>query len=246
MLKKKLLSALLAVSSMQLCHAMEVPRIRSIDDIPNLCTYYVHFLVAQPLCNVFYRSEARRARVEVFPEKNDYEIVTLLHLNVQKICDEWWGISFFGEEDRCWAFNQYGSTGQDFGTGMLLLKEKIDLEKLHALYVKLINDVKQGWRISTIQDNPDIAIKKPERQWVLYIKKQSINRETELINFLIHKFSLDEKAQCSNNWVSELGAIETSGDLYLWIEKGVFRQFEARFKLGFQPLENGDDYITAE
>jgi hypothetical protein len=223
---------------------MEVPCMGSIDDIPNLCTYYVRCLDAQPLCNVFYRSGIKIAKVGVFAERSDCGIFALLHLNVRNICDDSWGIVIFGEADPCWALNEYSY--RELGTGMLLLNEKIDLDKLQALYDKLINGAKQGWRVSTIQGNPDIAIKKLERQWVLCVKQERLDRESELINFLIQRFELDEKVQCNNKWVSELGAVETRGDLYLWIEKSAFSQFEARFKFGLEPLPNDDDYIEAE
>jgi hypothetical protein len=135
MLKKILLSALIAISSMQLYGAMEAPQMKDIDDIQRLCDY---------LTNNFF---------SLCP--GDVSACTLLSENVIKVLED-----THAKLTDSWITNPNNLDnykGGDNGRVKCCLCSPRDV---YNAFLKIVKDLKRGWYESAIKENWVLLTKK--------------------------------------------------------------------------------------
>jgi hypothetical protein len=234
MVKKISLTALLTMLGVQFCGAIVVTQVKDIDDIPRYCTNFAKILSQQP--SFPGRSSfLSGVKLKLLPlnDENDCLICDILSKNARAVLGEVWCIQKFGfSADERLMFGQEGGRKCNLGCGIMLHDDikKCSLKELKQVYVQVIEELKDGWYESTVQENPDIAFKKPENTWILYIKKKRLICEDILIRSLASKFEFSKNICCMSGWTKEPCGYEDRDEFYLWVYKRAFKKFKKLFK----------------
>lgn len=134
--------------------------------------------------------------------------------------------SQFLEKGSEWIIHTFGCgnnrrslNGKDLGDGIeLWIYENhtpCDFATLKIAYDSVIKSISQNWIKSELKDHPAILHTKSEEDYVLFIKKENIIHEEDvLIRCLADQLSLSKSISCHSYWKDKSSSI-----MYLWIRK---------------------------
>jgi hypothetical protein len=102
------------------------------------------------------------------------------------------------------------------------------MNTLKDICVSVVNKLKNGWRFSSLTENPYIFHKQSEEEYYLLLKDtKSFELELDFIAMCAHKFGLLHNPQymsCFNTWKEPGKGSEQRDPLYLWIKKETFKK----------------------
>jgi len=236
MLKKMLLSTLCVMWLAQLHAAKQAPEacLNDIDDIPLYCADWAGQLYDQPQFTGY--GALLPSKVLRLQNLLHCRLCQVLSESARKIVENAWHIHAFGInwcDGRC-MFDQQGNCGE-LGSGIeLWVAEEgkaCSLHELKAAYDKVIHELKTGWKISSIIENPDIMFPEDGATWILLIKKKSAFDNHALMSVLLEVFNFNDHVSCRNIWLTGSHSYEYRDDAcYLWIQKAAFDRFQELFK----------------
>jgi hypothetical protein len=218
-----------AAVSAELYGAMQAPPAKDIDDLPAYYTYWAKI----------------SGDLHPSPVPLDYcdcKIFDIMSKNALKISKNAWSIHDvrFGQGKRPVID---AASGRYIWDCIELYKHDDDCsaEELEEVYVKIFKLLKTGWYPSTIKKNQDIMFKQPEKNWLLFIKKQCLVEEDSLIRFLARKFNLDTKVDAMCEWWKNPFLVEERGLPYLWIRKDALEDVQKKFKFRISVSKRDED-----
>jgi hypothetical protein len=235
---------LLLISSVlttQLCGALQAPLVNDIDDLPAYYAYLVKRLAEQPLFSG-YGAKVEQCKILPLIDWYDTKIFNILNKNVEAPLE----VHDFGNGSANQRAVVDGQGNQHFLNSGIELWLDVDkpilLNGLSFAYIEVIEDLKSGWYQSTVEENPDIMFKQPEKNWFLFIKKQHLLEEDSLIRFFAMKFNLTTKIDSMCEWLKKPSGFEERGMPYLWIRKDALEEVQRKFKFRFfNPKRSLDD-----
>ncbi|MFA6263752.1 MAG: hypothetical protein WCW33_05160 [Candidatus Babeliales bacterium] len=249
MFKKIVFGAVLAMSVVQFCGAMEgswqdimemiEPPVKDIDAFSWHCKALIKILLKQPTLPCYANANFSYQKAVTWGDfDDDAQLMELLSSNMEKksatdltkVYEDVWGIHYI--------VRRHG------GLIALMFSDSDEIFALEPFdgFKKILDELKRGWSVTTREENPDIATVRvhSDKEWLLFTKKSCLRMENCLINHLANKFNLADVVDCTRRHCVNYFDDERSwpGEtIFLWIKKDAFPKVKQAFKFHLEPFD---------
>jgi hypothetical protein len=206
--------------------------VQNATQIPQCCMRLVTQLVEQPLFTGI-GSTMKECKVLTLDNWIDVKMFDVFSHNAQKIIGNRsaWHIHQFGGGDDVLR----NSSGKSIGHGLALWLydsvEPCSIADLEKTYNRIFNNITAGWVRANIEEYPDMMFKEDPDEFELFIKKEALPEEEQLICCIAIRFGFKNDVRCHSRW-SYGSSYEDKGIIYQWIRKKALEKVVE--KLGFK------------
>lgn len=130
-----------------------------------------------------------------------------------------------------WPSMQLISETDGFSTIVWGVEERSLYERLLRIFgIDLERMRQEPWIFIKTGCPPELAEKKSQEKYALFLKYGVLEKEDLLINLLADKFGFCGRVCCSNKWLNTSGVCEERKCLYIWVEKEIVDDVKRKFK----------------
>ncbi len=237
----------------------EVPmctKARTLDEIPAYCAWLAYQLIQQP---IFTGGGAIHRPVIFLPgiPWDSCRIIEICSRNTRSLLGAYyWDINAVGCGYN-WRFSADRKIYYGEGIELWLDQEnylaqinnlKSHLFEFYVGFHTMIAELKTGWVQADPKAYPDLFHTKDEKEYLFFLKPEQrlAQEEDTLVRFLVSYFNQGANVSCYDYWrLTPEYTSHVRHQLYLWIKKDAFAEFQRIFNFEFTLLRAEEETIAS-